>query len=103
MSRCSASLPSLDADVGGVQAGGWPLPENRLGRVATRLINEARHRWRFAHVRCEMPIDLEQMRKASVRDVWKHEEQGFVSMDANGGRKAWTAAFGSPETEGVAS
>ena len=32
------------------------------------------------------------------REYWNP----LVSMDANGGRDAWTAAFGSPETEGAA-
>jgi len=33
------------------------------------------------------------------REYWNP----IVSMDANGGREAWTAAFGSPEPENVAS
>jgi uncharacterized protein len=33
------------------------------------------------------------------REYWNP----IVSMDANGGRDAWTAAFGSPEQEGAAS
>lgn len=38
--------------------------------------------------------------KISVfREYWNP----MVSMDANGGREAWTAAFGSPETEAAAS
>jgi ketosteroid isomerase-like protein len=33
------------------------------------------------------------------REYWNP----LVSMDANGGREAWTAVFGSPEQEDVAS
>lgn len=33
------------------------------------------------------------------REYWNP----LVSMDANGGREAWTAAFGSPASEGVGS
>ena len=44
-----------------------------------------------ADVRCEMPVDLGQMRKVAVRDVWKHEEQEFtpwLANDENFGRLA---------------
>lgn len=34
---------------------------------------------------------------------WREYWNPIISMDANGGRDAWTAAFGSPEREGAAS
>ena len=35
--------------------------------------------------------------------LYRENWNPLVSMDTNGGREAWTAAFGSPEIEGAAS
>ena len=46
-------------------------------------------------------ISIVEMKGGKVslyREYWNP----IVSMDANGGREAWTAAFGSPETEAAA-
>ena len=34
---------------------------------------------------------------------WREYWNPIISMDANGGREAWTAAFGSPERDGAVS
>lgn len=44
-------------------------------------------------------IETRDGRITLYREYWNP----LVSMDANGGREAWTAAFGSPETEGATS
>jgi uncharacterized protein len=44
-------------------------------------------------------IEMKGGKVALYREYWNP----IVSMDANGGRDAWTASFGSPEQEGAAS
>lgn len=42
-------------------------------------------------------IEMKEGKLSLYREYWNP----IVSMDTNGGREAWTAAFGSPETEGA--
>jgi hypothetical protein len=41
--------------------------------------------------------------KGGKISLYREYRNPLVSMDANGGREAWTAAFGSPEPGGAAS
>lgn len=59
------------------------------GRV---IATDAPYRQKYISI-----IEMRGGKLASYREYWNP----LVSCDANGGREAWTAAFGSPESEGA--